>query len=242
MRGLPERRGLSPPTRGNLSGGWSGRADQRSIPAHAGEPPRRVVFASEYMVYPRPRGGTRKPPRPLSAFGGLSPPTRGNPASIALIPLTWWSIPAHAGEPGRRGRRGLGFRVYPRPRGGTPIPPCAEVGVQGLSPPTRGNPGRKAVRREIMRSIPAHAGEPGSRDSAQPRDGVYPRPRGGTLGGRRRYDGGDGLSPPTRGNQSPPSMLKWTRRSIPAHAGEPDSARTRRRTRAVYPRPRGGTS
>ena len=51
-----------------------------------------------------------------------------------------------------------------------------------------------------------------------------------------------GLSPPTRGNLLSSSPSSTTRRSIPAHAGEPRSLTCRTPTPAVYPRPRGGTA
>ena len=52
------RAGLSPPTRGNLLGERSLSDADRSIPAHAGEPPNNRLAGGFYAVYPRPRGGT----------------------------------------------------------------------------------------------------------------------------------------------------------------------------------------
>ena len=52
------RSGLSPPTRGNHVGDRRRRARRGSIPAHAGEPRRRVTSRWKSAVYPRPRGGT----------------------------------------------------------------------------------------------------------------------------------------------------------------------------------------
>ena len=91
------------------------------------------------------------------------------------------------------------------------------------------------------RSIPAHAGEPVPH-WAEPRPVmVYPRPRGGTAGAGNQSAHATGLSPPTRGNPSSRTTSTSSRRSIPAHAGEPVRDAPRRRIRAVYPRPRGGT-
>ena len=50
-----------------------------------------------------------------------------------------------------------------------------------------------------------------------------------------------GLSPPTRGNRNVLPKKPSSRRSIPAHAGEPYPAHRRLPHRRVYPRPRGGT-
>ena len=50
-----------------------------------------------------------------------------------------------------------------------------------------------------------------------------------------------GLSPPTRGNHRAVAARKPARRSIPAHAGEPDDETSGLDLAEVYPRPRGGT-
>ena len=51
-----------------------------------------------------------------------------------------------------------------------------------------------------------------------------------------------GLSPPTRGNPSGRAFLFATKRSIPAHAGEPQLYAGEAQGYEVYPRPRGGTA
>ena len=131
---------------------------------------------------------------------------------------------------------------------------------QGLSPPTRGS--RCAAHRSavLARSIPAHAGEPRVHEGTTSASRVYPRPRGGADATASVNDRFPGLSPPTRGSRGAgPSQTsrKWSipahagsrRRprpvghgagSIPAHAGEPPCSSPSRRSRWVYPRPRGG--
>ena len=73
------------------------------------------------------------------------------------------SIPAPAGEPGRR-RSGIIYaRVYPRACGGTEHEKdCVRV-FGGLSPRLRGNPSLVTLIPEGERSIPAPAGEPRNR-------------------------------------------------------------------------------
>ena len=64
----PARRGLSPPTRGNLVMSWRKMGELGSIPAHAGEPhDNRARHASD-EVYPRPRGLL-----PYTFFAALNP-------------------------------------------------------------------------------------------------------------------------------------------------------------------------
>ena len=133
-------------------------------------------------------------------------------------------------------------RVYPRPRGGTETTSYDTDCLNGLSPPTRGNPIIKAVTRNLQRSIPAHAGEPLRQSVSYEVVSVYPRPRGGTPISAPALFRRGGLSPPTRGNPVRIRPLLGRDRSIPAHAGEPILTPTRPRPPSVYPRPRGGTA
>ena len=152
--------GLSPPTRGNLDNGRKRERKQGSIPAHAGEPNSRAPRFALDAVYPRPRGGTSQDCSSSAMVRGLSPPTRGNPASPHSRMRRSGSIPAHAGEPRFAAQNAPQLTVYPRPRGGTRQFLAASVASAGLSPPTRGNLMAKALEWREGRSIPAHAGEP----------------------------------------------------------------------------------
>ena len=173
---------------------------------------------------------------------GLSPPTRGNLRPALRPRPRVRSIPAHAGEPGSARCWRCPMRVYPRPRGGTLRYNAILYSYKGLSPPTRGNPTKTSANRVTAGSIPAHAGEPPHIKHRRAKASVYPRPRGGTAAAVRQLLRQDGLSPPTRGNRSL-SLRRLSRgRSIPAHAGEPTPCRGYGRARAVYPRPRGGTT
>ena len=199
----------------------SGLFWHRSIPAHAGEPRLSARRAHPPTVYPRPRGGTAIRRGEFEGSSGLSPPTRGNPCSCRRSGKPVRSIPAHAGEPAARAVVRNSRRVYPRPRGGTSAWRSWTSGARGLSPPTRGNPGRLDRQIIALGSIPAHAGEPRDCDEFTIATQVYPRPRGGTRHGGAVLRARPGLSPPTRGNRmTDPGYLTHTG-SIPAHAGEP---------------------
>ena len=192
--------GLSPPTRGNPAYLRHGHAMPRSIPAHAGEPWQRRRPRLQIPVYPRPRGGTAHGGVRARSWGGLSPPTRGNPNRLALVRQMLGSIPAHAGEPCGSPPACPPAGVYPRPRGGTQIA-FGKSGLRvGLSPPTRGNHRPMPVAAVVRGSIPAHAGEPRREGARTAAGGVYPRPRGGTTIGVLAKSDSQGLSPPTRGN------------------------------------------
>ena len=111
----------------------------------------------------------------------------------------------------------------------------------GLSPRTRGNLAVAARIRLRVGSIPANAGEPTLDPRRDCAPWVYPRERGGTLGGRQVCEFDDGLSPRTRGNPRQFRLREELEGSIPANAGEPICVHVREPCRRVYPRERGGT-
>ena len=145
------------------------------------------------------------------------------------------SIPACAGEPrGRTGRAAEGT-VYPRLCGGTNWNSGPEPTTWGLSPLVRGNPRVRSPHLQLLRSIPACAGEP--RPAARPRTPtrVYPRLCGGTQVRRDLVHRGLGLSPLVRGNHPQNPRRRDPGRSIPACAGEPMSWKPDFRRRGSIP-------
>ncbi len=195
------RLGLSPRGRGNpISSGKSG-FNVRSIPAWAGEPPRRASSMNHWRVYPRVGGGTDWRNARPSSEAGLSPRGRGNPIPLALGIARRRSIPAWAGEPavagGLRGRTA----VYPRVGGGTASRGTGDTLVSGLSPRGRGNPITGEPPPTANRSIPAWAGEPTGWRVTLPTARVYPRVGGGTASRGTGDTLVSGLSPRGRGNR-----------------------------------------
>ena len=91
-------------------------------------------------------------------------------------------------------------------------------------------------------SIPACAGEPGSNVAERALDTVYPRVCGGTTVFRRRPESVRGLSPRVRGNRPRQRRSRYSRRSIPACAGEPLTHYATSHKLTVYPRVCGGTN
>ena len=91
--------GLSPRVRGNPLPIAPIPRRPGSIPACAGEPQRNLMAARLLEVYPRVCGGTDLGQAMLRDAEGLSPRVRGN--HIVPLPerISWWSIPACAGEP-----------------------------------------------------------------------------------------------------------------------------------------------
>ena len=109
----------------------------------------------------------------------------------------------------------------------------------GLSPPTRGSQMVLNGMATPARSIPAHAGKPGTPITSSMRLRVYPRPRGEARRSTASPLAVAGLSPPTRGSRTRPETPHRVGGSIPAHAGKPLMLRCSLRVWGVYPRPRG---
>ena len=152
--------GLSPRVRGNRRHTPPMTNTPRSIPACAGEPSTPTVLAVLQKVYPRVCGGTPSLNSIRYPVAGLSPRVRGNQFFDVHDSLRERSIPACAGEPFRVMTRLSVLTVYPRVCGGTGMSAC-DLGTQeGLSPRVRGNHGQSPPNRQLLRSIPACAGEP----------------------------------------------------------------------------------
>ena len=110
-----------------------------SIPACAGEPTIGEVVHGFQRVYPRVCGGTIIPLWMELIPVGLSPRVRGNLIRSLLYGAPGGSIPACAGEPGRRLAIRQASWVYPRVCGGTAHTSTNNQPSTGLSPRVRGN-------------------------------------------------------------------------------------------------------
>ena len=194
-------RGLSPRVRGNRWAGHPPAKHDGSIPARAGEPNARATGRWQPAVYPRACGGTGQPIAPSSGLFGLSPRVRGNQSRSWSSMQPAGSIPARAGEPTQGGNNSGAKPVYPRACGGTSASRPSTGTTTGLSPRVRGNLRRLPRLHRPDRSIPARAGEPGSRNWSPPTGGVYPRACGGTASLETLTDVPQGLSPRVRGNR-----------------------------------------
>ena len=233
--------GLSPRVRGNHHAHRATSMSDRSIPACAGEPSRLGMLLAVYAVYPRVCGGTPFCQPGMVSKPGLSPRVRGNPRAGPYPQTPAGSIPACAGEPRRWHCAGAGPGVYPRVCGGTLPVWCTSGRRPGLSPRVRGNPYKAFVGRQVLRSIPACAGEPRQRQPAPGECEVYPRVCGGTDDVQTPMAGLNGLSPRVRGNPARQIAHQTVWGSIPACAGEPAAMLDTSDRVSVYPRVCGGT-
>ena len=125
--------------------------------------------------------------------------------------------------------------------GGTSRRPGPTASRPGLSPRVRGNRRRPPARPGRPRSIPACAGEPGSRGGGAGLSWVYPRVCGGTVLPSELLCAHQGLSPRVRGNLVSFDAADAVGGSIPACAGEPHRTLPALVGAPVYPRVCGGT-
>ena len=233
--------GLSPHGRGNHHAIRRAASRTGSIPARAGEPGAATEPGAWERVYPRTGGGTFIRVMDDGKMEGLSPHGRGNREDLDAGGAGGGSIPARAGEPCRGRDFYVEPRVYPRTGGGTHEKESVVFAPKGLSPHGRGNPSALPREPSPSGSIPARAGEPGSRRGGQSRRAVYPRTGGGTLMSSSGTGRGRGLSPHGRGNPGRDARRSGPPGSIPARAGEPHHDHPFSPYVRVYPRTGGGT-
>ena len=173
-------------------------------------------MSSARAVYPRVCGAALDGGRLGGLDSGLSPRVRGSPRPEACPPRHLRSIPACAGQP----RQLLTFpritTVYPRVCGAAVSVRVLTATTRGLSPRVRGSLQLDCRRAQLVRSIPACAGQPRSGRPISCSISVYPR----VCGAARR-------SGPRRRGQH---------RSIPACAGQPALCSMKIRRSTVYPR------
>ena len=178
----------------------------------------------------------------VRTWQGLSPRGRGKRYTAAVGATPARSIPAWAGETRQPPRMVRQCEVYPRVGGGNRSHGCGEYRRGGLSPRGRGKRHRRPGQPNLLRSIPAWAGETAlvAVDFAQGK--VYPRVGGGNVTAVQDSPTCSGLSPRGRGK------LRWSLsilpkvRSIPAWAGETRPASNWSWRPTVYPRVGGGNN
>ena len=89
-------------------------------------------------VYPRTGGGNPATFKAGDLAGGLSPHGRGKHPHGSRTLVWGWSIPARAGETGRRAAMQSVTEVYPRTGGGNRVRGVVAARPYGLSPHGRG--------------------------------------------------------------------------------------------------------
>mgnify|MGYP003624513173 CR=1 FL=1 len=231
--------GLSPATRGTPSTPPCFHCWTRFIPGYAGNAPAVVMVVIRNPVYPRLRGE-----RPLRLSGhvtvaGLSPATRGTPATGRPWRWPFRFIPGYAGNARVMPMPILWPTVYPRLRGERDPVGCFSGCGSGLSPATRGTHRSNSTAISSARFIPGYAGNAFEPLKPPLFNSVYPRLRGERALRRRPGRRANGLSPATRGTRKILGPAIRRSRFIPGYAGNAAEKMKNTELQAVYPRLRG---
>ena len=161
----------------------------------------------------------------------------------------WWtpdpvdgSIPAYAGETNELAGHELRIKVDPRVCGGNwPACPSGQR-IQGRSPRMRGKLVDAVVPIDLLRSIPAYAGETRMGWTGPRKTQVDPRVCGGNLVASVEGTGARGRSPRMRGKHRQRIAPAQPDGSIPAYAGETICSSFRYPPAQVDPRVCGGNA
>ena len=173
---------------------------------------------------------------------GSSPRTRGTlsncPGDIGDLRF----IPAYAGNAARGAFRRPGRSVHPRMRGERGFAPGIFASTIGSSPHARGTRQCGHRRPDLLRFIPACAGNASASLSDRARATVHPRMRGERISTVTRTELLYGSSPHARGTHWRCTLERHRRRFIPACAGNASRERGCSGCLPVHPRMRGERS
>ena len=170
---------------------------------------------------------------------GSSPRTRGTVLSGWLLASARRFIPAHAGNRSWSSRACRRRSVHPRARGEQAAGETFINPHTGSSPRTRGTDPHSTTAANVVRFIPAHAGNRPASPAWRGRFPVHPRARGEQKSAPLARAACGGSSPRTRGTARASGTIHQPPRFIPAHAGNRTISSWAHRPRPVHPRARG---
>ena len=212
--------GSSPHMRGKLRALPWPDGSRRIIPAHAGQTPKSNTSYPTRSDHPRTCGANLSGRQQGSERFGSSPHMRGKHAHNPQRIQNKGIIPAHAGQTNRACIRNAVAWDHPRTCGANSRSPVFIGRVSGSSPHMRG---KLIVMREIrnlLRIIPAHAGQTSVAGVRMPALTDHPRTCGANPHRSACSTTATGSSPHMRGKlrDRPTDLLRV--RIIPAHAGQ----------------------
>ena len=133
-------------------------------------------------------------------------------------------IPAGAGQTDVAGVSFRAGRAHPRGCGADPVPKSATGWTRGSSPRVRGRRRDRSTRLQLMRLIPAGAGQTSASGVARPVSGAHPRGCGADQMQDPDVQADWGSSPRVRGRLLPAGERRARFRLIPAGAGQTASS------------------
>ena len=193
-------------------------------------------FASAFLVHPRACGERRASRRTSCAGCGSSPRLRGTPETACTKRTAFRFIPAPAGNARGRPRSPKPRAVHPRACGERPGARRWRRTGSGSSPRLRGTLVKRLMIVEIIRFIPAPAGNAAQFARPRARRAVHPRACGERCGKVSRLGFKSGSSPRLRGTRIPVFPVYGEERFIPAPAGNATICRPKGNSSAVHPR------
>ena len=212
--------GSSPRMRGKLATRICRTANQRIIPAHAGQTMAEPGFLATITDHPRACGANPTPIRPIIAGVGSSPRMRGKPRRRGRHALRGRIIPAHAGQTSSTYTESSWITDHPRACGANPQIFTDKEYMIGSSPRMRGKLHQVQRATYADRIIPAHAGQTPPDSPPVVFHPDHPRACGANAAVRRSFMIPSGSSPRMRGKHRIIVGAKMEPRIIPAHAGQ----------------------
>ncbi len=231
--------GSSPLARGTGRPDRIRPADDRFIPARAGNGRSSSSNRCLPTVHPRSRGERNEPGHCHAATRGSSPLARGTVPAPEPTARNERFIPARAGNGFSRPLDQAKSAVHPRSRGERFSLIFLRRFSSGSSPLARGTVDSLTDCAVKVRFIPARAGNGDPMKGSSAVSPVHPRSRGErrTAGVRDRMS--DGSSPLARGTAGRPETGRSPGRFIPARAGNGHRHRRHSGASPVHPRSRG---
>ena len=200
----PSLSGPSPLARGKRPDLGPRVCQRGTIPARAGETYRRGWRCRGVWDHPRSRGGNSPNGFPLMLLTGPSPLARGKRVAVAQGLQRLGTIPARAGETGRKRLREQATPDHPRSRGGNSSVSGIAPERTGPSPLARGKRSTAGFPVSAVGTIPARAGETGTRRATSEPARDHPRSRGGNPSRTTLMMAVMGPSPLARGKPKRP--------------------------------------
>ena len=228
--------GSSPRLRGTSHGRTDGAADNRFIPAPAGNITIIVLAATITPVHPRACGEHQYYHWNQTGVDGSSPRLRGTYRRPVYSERRARFIPAPAGNIENGGLTGPELPVHPRACGEHTRQDESTVEITGSSPRLRGTCHAIGIDLAFRRFIPAPAGNMQRPNRTCPSPTVHPRACGEHLWVVVLFTPRPGSSPRLRGTYRPQSPAFDALRFIPAPAGNMAKAATIVSRAAVHPR------
>jgi len=211
--------GSSPRVRGTDGEIIHPLANQRFIPARAGNRMTWLISLKGLPVHPRPCGEQGFKVSSAVINGGSSPPVRGTVDTAGGKHRFYRFIPARAGN---RRIALIAIKpttVHPRPCGEQCWVPGSQWPGCGSSPPVRGTDFFHCFWAFPTRFIPARAGNSAFRMQQHSAGAVHPRPCGEQPYSASPTSSHGGSSPPVRGTVGHVHVHGAVQRFIPARAG-----------------------